>query len=98
MKIARAWGQRSVRSTRRGATASLGFRGRRVSLIGRKLARGGQARVTVDGRSKVIRLRGKGKLRSVLFTSRGLGAGQHTLQVRSLSDSPVEIDAVAPRP
>lgn len=97
VKIARAWGQRSVRSTRRGATARLTFTGRRVSLIGRKLARGGRARVTVDGRSKVVRLRGKGNLRSVLFTSRVLKPGTHTLTVRA-GKSPVELDAVAPRP
>lgn len=98
VKLARAWGQRSVRSTRRGATASLTFRGRRVSLIGRKLARGGRARVIVDGRSKVLRLRGKGRLRAVLFTSRLLKPGRHTIKVRTLGKSPVEIDAVAPRP
>ncbi len=98
VKIARAWGQRSVRSTRRGATARLSFRGRRVSLIGRRLARGGRARVIVDGRSRVLRLRGKGRLRRVLFTSRRLRPGRHTIRVRSLSESPIELDAVAPRP
>ena len=98
VKIARAWGQRSVRSTRSGATARLSFSGRRVSLIGRKLARGGRARVTVGGASKVLRLRGKGKLRRVLFTSRRLKPGRHTIRVRALGESPVEIDAVAPRP
>jgi len=98
VNIARAWGKRSVRSTRRGARARLAFRGRRVSLIGRRLARGGRARVTVDGRSKVLRLRGKGKLRSVLFTSRRLKPGRHTIAVRALGKAPIEIDAVAPRP
>ena len=98
VKITRAWGRRSVRSSRRGARASLRFRGRRVSLIGRKLPEGGRARVTVDGRSKVLRLRGKGRLRSVLFTSRRLKPGSHMIRVRALGKSPVEIDAVAPRP
>ena len=98
VNIARAWGQRSVRSTRRGASAALTFRGRRVALIGRKLARGGRARVTVDGRSRVLRLRGRGRLRTVLFTSRRLKPGRHRITVRALGESPVEIDAVAPRP
>lgn len=98
VKIARAWGQRSVRSARKGATARLGFRGQRVSLIGRKLARGGRARVTVDGRSKIVGLRGKGRLRSVLFTSRRLPPGRHVVTVRSLGKAPIELDAVAPQP
>ena len=91
-------GAASVRSLRRGARATLRFRGRRVSLIGRTLPEGGRARVSVDGRSKVLRLRGNGRLRSVLFTSRRLKPGSHIIRVRALGKAPVEIDAVAPRP
>jgi hypothetical protein len=93
-----AWGRTVVRPRQAGATARLRFRGRRVALIGRKLARGGRLRVTVDGRSKVLGLRGQSAHRSVLWTSRRLAAGAHTLRIRSLGGGPVELDAVAPLP
>jgi len=54
--------------------------------------------VTVDGRSKIVGLRGKGRLRSVLFTSRRLPPGRHVVTVRSLGKAPIELDAVAPQP
>lgn len=93
-----AWGRTVVRARQAGASARLRFRGRRVALIGRKLARGGRLRVTVDGRSKVLRLRGRSVHRSVLWTSRRLAAGAHTLTIRSLGGGTVELDAVAPSP
>ena len=93
-----AWGGTVTRSTRRGATARMRFRGRRVALIGRKLAKGGRLRVTVDGRSRVVSLRGRSKYRSVVFTSRRLRARRHSLRLKTLSGSPVELDAVAPLP
>ena len=64
-----AWGGRVLRSRRTGARARLRFHGRAVALIGRRLPRGGRLRVTIDGRSKVIRLRGRSRFRQVLFTS-----------------------------
>lgn len=87
-----------MRSTRKRAVARMRFRGRRVALVGRRLAKGGRLRVTVDGRSRVISLRGRPKFRTVLFTSRRLRAGRHTLRVTTLGASPVELDAVAPLP
>ena len=81
-----------------GATGRMRFRGTQVALIGRKLARGGRLRVTVDGRSRTLRLRGRTGHRSVLWVSRKLKPGSHALRLRSLGGGPVELDAVAPSP
>ncbi|MGH2745133.1 MAG: fibronectin type III domain-containing protein, partial [Thermoleophilaceae bacterium] len=72
-----AWGRTVRRTTKAGATARLPFTGRRVSLIGRRLPKGGRLRVSVGGRSKVLRLRGRSAPRRVLWTSRGLRDGAH---------------------
>jgi hypothetical protein len=93
-----AWGETVRRTTDAGRTATLRFKGRRVSLIGQRLRRGGRVRVTVDGRGKVVKLRGRSAPRQVLWTSRRMRDGAHVLRIRSLGGGPVEIDAVAPRP
>ena len=93
-----AWGGTVIRSKGEGSVAKLRFRGRRVALIGRKLRRGGRVRVVVDGRSRVVSMRGKPRFRRVLFTSRRLRPGIHSVRVTTLSGSPVELDAVAPLP
>lgn len=93
-----AWGRTVVRATRAGARGRVRFRGTQVALIGRKLPRGGRLRVTLDGRSKVLRVRGRSSHRSVLWVSRRTGAGTHVLRFRSLRGGPVELDAVAPSP
>ena len=56
---ASAWGRTVVRADEAGATATLRFTGRSVALIGRKLAKGGRLRVTLDGKSRTLRLRGR---------------------------------------
>ena len=93
-----AWGGTVVRSKVKGAGALMRFSGRRIALIGRRLARGGRLKVVVDGRARVISTRGKARYRSVLFTSRRLAAGEHTVTVQALGRNPVELDAVAPLP
>jgi hypothetical protein len=93
-----AWGGRVLRSRRTGARARLRSHGRAVALIGRRLPRGGRLRVTIDGRSKVIRLRGRSRFRQVLFTSRRRDPGIHTLRLKALGGGKVEIDAIAPIP
>jgi len=93
-----AWGRTVVRAKGAGATARLRFRGRRVALIGRKLAKGGRLRLTLDGRSKVLRVRGRSAHRTVLWTSRRVRSGTHSLRIRSLGSGTVELDAVAPLP
>jgi hypothetical protein len=91
-----AWGRTVIRSRRDGATVKVRFAGRQVALLGRRLAGGGRMRVSVDGRSKVVRVRGRSADRTVLFRSAELRPGTHTLRVRALGK--VEIDAVAPTP
>jgi hypothetical protein len=93
-----AWGTTVMRPRRRGAKATFRFTGRRVALIGRELPRGGRVQVTVGGRSKVLRLRGRPAPRTVLWTSRPLRDGPHALRVRALGGGPVDLDAVAPLP
>jgi hypothetical protein len=93
-----AWGETVRRTTEAGATATLRFTGRRVSLISRRIPKGGRLRVTAGGRSKVVNLRGRSAPRQVLWTSRGMREGAHLLRIRSLGGGPVEVDAVAPRP
>jgi hypothetical protein len=93
-----AWGETVRRTTDAGRTAMLRFRGRRVSLISRRIRKGGRLRVTVGKRSKVVNLRGRSGARRVLWTSRRMREGAHVLRIRSLGGGPVEVDAVAPRP
>lgn len=98
LKARSAWGGTVMRARKAGATARLRFRGTRVTLVGRRLPRGGRIRVTVDGKSRVVRLRGRASRRSVLWGSGKLAAGDHTLRVRTLGGGLVELDAVAPSP
>jgi hypothetical protein len=93
-----AWGRTVVRASEAGETGALRFSGRSVSLIGRKLAGGGRLRVTLDGKSRTLRLRGRSGPRAVLWNSRRLRNGTHLLRLRTLGGGPVELDAVAPRP
>ena len=91
--------KRSVsRANRRGATATLRFTGSQATLVTRELRRGGRLRVTVDGDSKVVSLKGKGRFRRKLVATKALAPGEHTLRLTSLGRAPVEIDAVAIRP
>jgi hypothetical protein len=97
-RSASAWGLTVVRAREAGATGVLRFRGRSVSLIGRKVAKGGRLRVTLDGKSRTLRVRGRSGARTVLWSSSRLKAGSHLLRLRTLGGGPVELDAVAPRP
>ena len=94
-----AWGRFVRRSARAGATAKLRFQGTGVALVGRRLPTGGRLMITVDGRSKVVRLRGAGRFRSVLYRTKPLRPGSHTLRLKALDGSrPVELDALAVSP
>jgi hypothetical protein len=95
---ATAWGGTVVRAAEAGATGTLRFTGRYVSLVGRRLAKGGRLRVTLDGKPRTLRLRGGSGPRSVLWTSPRLRPGSHLLRLRTLGGGPVVLDAVAPRP
>jgi hypothetical protein len=98
VRAERAWGRTVVRAAKAGATGRIRFRGTQVALIGRKVPKGGRLRVTLGGKSTVLRLRGRSGYRSVLWVSRRLDAGSHLLRFRSLGGGPVELDAVAPSP
>jgi hypothetical protein len=93
-----AWGHTVVRASEAGETGTLSFSGRSVSLIGRRLAKGGRLRVTLDGKSRILRLRGQSGPRTVVWNSRRVANGTHLLRLRTLGGGPVELDAVAPRP
>ena len=97
-RVRTAWGRSVIRAPEEGARARLRFRGTQVALVGRKLPKGGRLRVILDGRERVLRLRGRSGPRTVLWTSRMLEAGSHSLRIRSLGGGPVELDAVAPLP
>lgn len=93
-----AFRQSVSRTTRAGASATLRFDGTRATVVTRKLRAGGRVRVTVDGKSKVADLQGRGRFRRMLIASASLERGTHTVRVTSLDRAPVEIDAVAVAP
>jgi hypothetical protein len=93
-----AWQLSTSRATRPGASASLRFTGSGATIVTRKLPNGGRVRVTVDGDSKIVSLKGESRFRRKLVGTGKLAAGQHTLRVTSLGRAPIEIDAVAVRP
>ncbi len=93
-----AWGRFVVRSTRRGATAKLRFRGTRLALIGRRLPKGGKLRIKIDRGSRTVRLRGTARHRRMLFTSKRLRSRLHRVRVTAVGGGPVEVDAVGVRP
>ncbi|HLM09832.1 MAG TPA: hypothetical protein VK307_08985, partial [Thermoleophilaceae bacterium] len=97
-RVANAWGRTVMHARRANAAGRMRFRGTEVALIGRKLPKGGRLRVTVDGKSRTLRVRGRTGHRSVLWVSPKLDAGAHVLRLRSLGGGPVELDAVAPSP
>ena len=98
VRVENAWGGTVVRAAEAGATARMRFHGRRLRLVGRRLRKGGRLRVTIDGNSKAIRLRGRSPHRSVIWTSPKLVPGSHSLVLRTLGGGTVELDAVAPSP
>jgi hypothetical protein len=98
IRKAEAWGRTVMRARSAGAKARFSFKGTGVSLVGRKLPKGGRLRVTLDGKRRTLRLRGRSALRTVLWNREGLDAGGHRLVLRSLGRGPVEVDAVAPSP
>jgi hypothetical protein len=91
--------KRSVsRAPAAGASAVLRFEGTGATVVTRELRRGGRVRISVDGDSRVVDLRGRTRFRRKLIGSGTLAAGEHTLRIVSLGGGPVEIDAVAVQP
>jgi hypothetical protein len=93
-----AWGRTVIRPRKEGATARFSFEGPKIALVGRKLPKGGRLRVTLDGRNRVLNVRGRSGPRTVLWERKGLSDGRHRLRLRWLGGGPVELDAVAPSP
>jgi hypothetical protein len=93
-----AWQLSTSRATRAGSSASLRFTGSGATIVTRKLPNGGRVRIAVDGDSKVVSLKGKGRFRRKLVATKALQAGEHTLRMTSLGRAPIEIDAIAVRP
>ena len=46
----------------------------------------------------MVSVRGTPKFRTVLWRSRRLAPGEHTLNLQAVGRNPVELDAVAPLP
>lgn len=95
LKRSGAWGRFTMRSSEKGATASIPVDGARFAVIGRRLKKGGRLRMSILKRSKVKRLKGTSKHREVLYVSARLPKGPNTLKLKALDDAAVEIDAVA---
>jgi hypothetical protein len=89
-----AYGRTLTRARRAGLTAHLTFRGSRVALIARRVRGGGSLLVTVDGRSRVVRLAGTPRYRQAVLHSRQLPPGLHLLTIRTLGGGIADLDAV----
>jgi hypothetical protein len=85
----------SVRSTaRRGATASLTFHGRAVAWLAPVAPGRGRARVSIDGRrAGVVDLSAARVMRRIVFASRALERGEHTIRIERLSGR-IDLDAL----
>jgi hypothetical protein len=90
----RAWGGGLMRATRPGTTASRAFFGSRLALIARRTPRGASVAVTIDGRTRVVSLRGPDRFRRVVLRSRLLRPGFHTLRVTTTTRGIADLDAV----
>ena len=91
----RAYGGTLRRALRNGASMSLRFRGTRVALIAPRRLNGGLVRVDLDGRSRVVSLRGDSVARRVVFRSRVMRPGAHRIRVVALGRGRIAVDAVA---
>ena len=95
-----AWGRTVVRAERgRRDRARCASPAAPCRLIGRKLAKGGRLRVTLDGKQRTLRLRGQLRPAQRALDQPARCATARTCCVCArLGGGPVELDAVAPRP
>lgn len=96
VRSASAWGQRLTRTTRRGRTMKLAFRGKgKLYLIARTSPGGGRAVLTIDGRSRrVVKFRSSSaRNRRLVATIKAGGSKRHVLRLTTLGGT-VEIDGV----
>ncbi len=83
------WGDAGVLrfSNEVGATAECEFLGTGVRWLGRRFDDGGQAEITIDGKTVgIVDQFGPGRDLAFDWSHRGLSAGQHTIRLRLLAD------------
>jgi len=83
------WGDAGVLrfSNEVGATAECEFLGTGVRWLGRRFDDGGQAEITIDGKTVgIVDQFGPGRDLAFDWSHRGLSAGQHTIRLRLLPD------------
>jgi hypothetical protein len=90
-----AYGHTLTRASGPGQEARLAFRGTAAAVIASRKRRGGRLRVLLDGRERVISLRGRHRHRRVVFRSRLLRPGRHLLRLQALGPGVVDLDGVA---
>ena len=98
VRLKSAWGQRLTRTSSRGRTMKLAFRGAgRIYLIGRTSPSAGRAVLTVDGRSrKVVKFSSSRAVNRRLLATikvKGSSRKRHVLRLRTLGGR-VEVDGV----
>ncbi len=93
-RVRGAWQGRAIVSSKSGSTFTLRFRGGSLALIGETSRLGGRARVTVDGRSRTIRLHSSRRRVRRLVFSKKLRSRTHRLTVQVLSGT-VALEGVA---
>jgi hypothetical protein len=81
-KMPGAWGGRAIIGRPAGASYSVQFVGGSLSVVGETSPQGGVALLTLDGKTRTIRLHStRLRARRVLFAAR-LAVGRHRLQIR----------------
>jgi hypothetical protein len=97
-RVRGAWEGHAIVSSKAGSTFTLSYGGGAVTLIGRKWSHGGVARVTLDGRTRTIRLHSARNRARVVVYRLALRLGHHRLRVDVLSgDVALEGVAIAAR-
>lgn len=82
-----------------GRRVSTDFTGAAVAWVGRRQPGGGSADVWIDGsRVGTVDTGGAGTYRVILFRSSWASPGRHRLELRTVGDGPVDVDAVVVLP
>jgi phosphatidylinositol-3-phosphatase len=94
-RVGGAWQGHAISSSTAGASFTLLYTGGSLSVIGETSPAGGRARVTVDGRSRTVRLHSSSRhTRRVIYRSARLGSRLHRLQIQVLSGT-VSLEGLA---
>ena len=95
VKRAGAWNYGVAVARRAGARATFSFTGTRLRVIGPRPARGGRLEVTVDGSTRTVSVRHRGRRERAVLFDMPLEEGRHRVTLRTAGGGPVMIDAVA---